>query len=340
MADPRIQINSPYHHAHHEDSYVVLYTIRHTHASPAHSNIFWDACSISADPSNCHIDEMLLLRRFCCCASGDIKRPSSGEDDNAADEDDGVRYESYSDDNMKDMDYKESSAGDSGSESENWSAASDSRDASHGESESASDSAYGNLEETGGSYKVLLMEVSMLKEVSFGSKLPSHPAMGIDICIPPLLRNLVYFTQKVHFTGDRKISEVSEGRVGCFPFVDTKVNVLPPDGPTDTTARSKPRLHLRFRFSNSTQQKRCIHEARTFILPPYPPTTFPSTTTDPNLTLPTSEDQCVWPRTGAAAGRAREGVAVYQQRKHKPATPPRDLPIHSQPKHLPYHIRI
>ena len=210
---------------------------------------------------------MLLLPRFCCCASGDVKRPSSGEDDNAADEDDGVRHESYSDDNTKDMDYKESSAGDSGSESENWSAAPDSRDASHSESESASDSAYGNLEETGGSYKVL-MEVSMLKEVS-GSKLPGHPAMGIDICISPLLRNLVYFTQKrnvcysevnllVHFTADRKISEVSEGRVGCFPFVNNKICVLQLDFLTDTTAR--------FHFLNSTQQNRFIHETDTFRL--------------------------------------------------------------------------
>jgi hypothetical protein len=247
--------------------YVVLYTIRYTHASPVHSNISWDACSISADPSNCQIDEMLLLRRFCCCASGDVKHPSSGEDDNAADEDDGVRHESYSDDNTKDMDYKESSAGDSGSESENWSAAPDSRDASHSESESASDSAYGNLEETGGSYKVLI-EVSMLKEVS-GSKLPGHPAMGIDICISPLLRNLVYFTQKrnvcysevnllVHFTADRKISEVSEGRVGCFPFVNNKICVLQLDFLTDTTAR--------FHFLNSTQQNRFIHETDTFRL--------------------------------------------------------------------------
>jgi hypothetical protein len=104
--------------------------------------------------------------KLSCGPNGDVKRPSSGEDDHAADEDDGMRYEDYPDDNKKDGTYeRESSTGDSGSELEKWSAASDSRDASHDESESASDGAYGNLEETGGSYKVL-MEVSMLKEVS------------------------------------------------------------------------------------------------------------------------------------------------------------------------------
>ena len=104
--------------------------------------------------------------KLSCGPNGDVKRPSSGEDDHAADEDDGMRYEDYPDDNKKDGTYeRESSTGDSGSELEKWYAASDSRDASHDESESASDGAYGNLEETSGSYKVL-MEVSMLKEVS------------------------------------------------------------------------------------------------------------------------------------------------------------------------------
>jgi hypothetical protein len=56
---------------------------------------------------------------------------------------------------------------------------------------------------------------------------------------------------RFNFTGDRQVGEASEGRDVCFPFVDTKVDVLPPDGPTDTTARSKSR---RFRFLNSTPQ--------------------------------------------------------------------------------------